>query len=67
MFGVPNCVGLLVPSLAGIPKIHHWPASPSYWLGLPIMPVILLGYVFSAMYAVVTAGLYIERKTSARA
>ena len=27
------------------------------------MPVILLGYVFSAMYAVVTAGLYIEKKT----
>jgi O-antigen/teichoic acid export membrane protein len=25
--------------------------------------VILLGYVFSGMYAVVTAGLYIERKT----
>ena len=27
------------------------------------MPVILLGYVFSGIYAVVTAGLYIERKT----
>ena len=31
--------------------------------GLPIVPVILLGYVFSGMYAVVTAGLYIERRT----
>jgi len=56
-------LALLVPSLAGIPKVHAWPQSPSYWLGLPIMPVILLGYVFSAMYAVVTAGLYIEKKT----
>ena len=27
------------------------------------MPVILLGYVFSGIYAVVTTGLYIERKT----
>ncbi|HVG45252.1 MAG TPA: lipopolysaccharide biosynthesis protein, partial [Longimicrobium sp.] len=56
-------LALLVPSLAGIRAVHHWPESPSYWLGLPIMPVILLGYVFSAMYAVVTAGLYIEKKT----
>ena len=31
---------------------------------MPIVPVILLGYVFSGMYTVVTAGLYIERKTS---
>jgi O-antigen/teichoic acid export membrane protein len=31
---------------------------------LPIVPVILLGYVFSGMYAVVTAGLYIQKKTS---
>jgi O-antigen/teichoic acid export membrane protein len=56
-------LALLVPSLAGIPRVYAWPQSPSYWLGLPIMPVILLGYVFSAMYAVVTAGLYIEKKT----
>jgi O-antigen/teichoic acid export membrane protein len=27
------------------------------------VPVILLGYVFSGVYAVVTAGLYIERRT----
>lgn len=56
-------LALLVPSLAGIPAIHRWPQSPAYWHGLPIIPVILLGYVFSAMYAVVTAGLYIEKKT----
>ncbi|HYH82788.1 MAG TPA: lipopolysaccharide biosynthesis protein [Longimicrobium sp.] len=56
-------LALLVPSLAAIPAIYNWPESPTYWRGLPIMPVILLGYVFSAMYAVVTAGLYIEKKT----
>ncbi|HEX8830803.1 MAG TPA: lipopolysaccharide biosynthesis protein [Longimicrobium sp.] len=54
---------LLIPSLAFIPAVYHWPESPTYWNGLAIMPVILLGYVFSAMYAVVTAGLYIEKKT----
>jgi O-antigen/teichoic acid export membrane protein len=56
-------LALLVPSLTGIGFIYRYPTSPTYWLGLPIMPVILLGYVFSAMYAVVTAGLYIEKKT----
>jgi O-antigen/teichoic acid export membrane protein len=39
--------------------------KPAYWVGLPIVPVILLGYVFSGMYAVVTIGLYIERNTGA--
>ena len=56
-------LALLIPALTGIPAIYRFPTSPAYWLGLPIMPVILLGYVFSAMYAVVTAGLYIEKKT----
>jgi O-antigen/teichoic acid export membrane protein len=56
-------LALLVPSLTAIPAVYHWPTSPAYWGGLAIMPVILLGYVFSAMYAVVTAGLYIEKKT----
>lgn len=56
-------LALFVPSLAGWGPIYRWASSPAYWLGLPIMPVILLGYVFSAMYAVVTAGLYIEKKT----
>ncbi|HEX8905221.1 MAG TPA: polysaccharide biosynthesis C-terminal domain-containing protein, partial [Longimicrobiaceae bacterium] len=56
-------LALFIPSLAAVPAVYRWPTSPTYWLGLPIMPVILLGYVFSAMYAVVTAGLYIEKKT----
>ena len=55
-------VAVMLPSLAGIPSVRHY-VKPAYWLGLPIVPVILLGYVFSGMYAVVTAGLYIERKT----
>ena len=56
-------LALFIPTVAGIGPIYRWPETPAYWLGLPIMPVILLGYVFSAMYAVVTAGLYIEKKT----
>jgi O-antigen/teichoic acid export membrane protein len=56
-------LALFIPTLAGIPRIRHIASSPAYWLGLSIVPIILLGYVFSAMYAVVTAGLYIEKKT----
>ena len=55
-------IAVLLPSLAQLPAIHRY-VKPDYWLGLPIVPVILLGYVFSGIYAVVTAGLYIERKT----
>jgi O-antigen/teichoic acid export membrane protein len=55
-------IALLLPSLAAVPAVHRY-VKPEYWLGLQIVPVILLGYVFSGMYAVVTAGLYIERRT----
>jgi O-antigen/teichoic acid export membrane protein len=56
-------VSVLLPVAVQIPAIHGY-VKPDYWLGLPIVPVILLGYVFSGMYAVVTAGLYIERRTT---
>lgn len=56
-------VAVLLPSLVHIPAVAHY-VKPAYWGGLAIVPVILLGYVFSGMYACVTAGLYIERRTS---
>ena len=56
-------VSVLLPSLLHVRAVYHY-VKPAYWTGLPIVPVILLGYVFSGMYTVVTAGLYIERKTS---
>jgi O-antigen/teichoic acid export membrane protein len=37
--------------------------SPNYWSGLPIVPVVLLGYLFFGMYINLTAGIYIEKKT----
>lgn len=55
-------VSVLLPSLVQLRPVHHY-VKQAYWVGLPIVPVILLGYVFSGMYAVVTAGLYIERRT----
>ncbi len=56
-------VSLLLPVLVQLPAVRHY-VKPSYWIGLPIVPIILLGYVFSGIYSVVTAGLYIEHKTS---
>jgi O-antigen/teichoic acid export membrane protein len=55
-------ISIVLPVAAQIPLVGGY-VKPAYWLGLPIVPVILLGYVFSGMYAVVTVGLYIERRT----
>jgi O-antigen/teichoic acid export membrane protein len=35
----------------------------SYWSGLSIVPVILLGYLFNGIYVVFTAGIYIKEKS----
>ncbi|HET8650364.1 MAG TPA: lipopolysaccharide biosynthesis protein [Gemmatimonadales bacterium] len=56
-------VALYLPAVVRIPVVFHIARDPAYWLGLPIVPVILLGYAFSGMYAVVSSGLYIERRT----
>lgn len=55
-------ISLLLPVLAQVPVVHAY-VKPEYWQALPIVPVILVGYIFSGMYSVVTAGLYIERHT----
>lgn len=36
---------------------------PDYWVGVPIVPWILLGYVFNGAYVVFIAGAYLEKKT----
>jgi O-antigen/teichoic acid export membrane protein len=36
---------------------------PSYWKGLPIVPVVLLAYVFLGISNNIVAGIYIEKKT----
>jgi O-antigen/teichoic acid export membrane protein len=55
-------VSLWLPVLVRVPVVYHY-VHPLFWTGLPIVPVILLGYVFSGIFAVVTTGLYVERKT----
>jgi O-antigen/teichoic acid export membrane protein len=37
--------------------------GPSYWSGLNIVPIVLLGYVFLGISTNLSAGIYIEKKT----
>jgi O-antigen/teichoic acid export membrane protein len=41
----------------------HYLIRSLYWSGLPIVPIVLLGYLFLGISTSVTAGLYIEKKT----
>ena len=41
---------------------HPLIAEP-YWSGLPIVPVVLLAYLFLGVYNNLVAGIYIEKKT----
>lgn len=34
-----------------------------YWSGIPIVPIVLLGYFFNGLYVVFSAGIYIEEKS----
>ncbi len=37
--------------------------NSNYWDGLPIVPVVLFGYLFNGIYVNLTAGIFIEEKT----
>jgi O-antigen/teichoic acid export membrane protein len=37
--------------------------APSYWEGLDIIPIVMLGYIFNGFYINFTAGIYIEKQT----
>ncbi|CUS96976.1 lipopolysaccharide biosynthesis protein [Candidatus Chrysopegis kryptomonas] len=36
---------------------------PDYWVGLGIVPIVLLGYLFNGIYVNLIAGIYIKKKT----
>ncbi|MDR3665639.1 MAG: oligosaccharide flippase family protein [Ignavibacteriaceae bacterium] len=36
----------------------------NYWSGLVIVPIILFGYLFNGMYYILSAGMFIEEKSS---
>jgi O-antigen/teichoic acid export membrane protein len=37
--------------------------GPSYWAGIPLIPIILLSYYFFGIYVVLTPGFYIRKKS----
>ncbi len=55
-------IGPLVqaPLFGGLSLIH-----PSYWSGLPIVPVVALGYLFNGLYFVMLAPLMLDKRTGA--
>ncbi len=55
-------IGPLVtaPLLGGKSLIH-----PSFWSGLPVVPIVTLGYLFSGFYFVMLAPLMLDKRTGA--
>ncbi len=55
-------IGPLVtaPLFAGKPLIH-----PSFWSGLPVVPVVALAYLFNGLYFVMLAPLMLDKRTGA--
>ena len=37
--------------------------NPAYWIGLPIIPIALVGFIFQGWYYAFSAGAYIQKKT----
>ena len=48
------------PLFAGKPLIH-----PSFWGGLPVVPVVTLAYLFNGLYFVMLAPLMLDKRTGA--
>ena len=48
------------PLFAGKPLIH-----PSFWSGLPVVPVVALAYLFNGLYFVMLAPLMLDKRTGA--
>ncbi|TDI70921.1 MAG: polysaccharide biosynthesis protein [Bacteroidetes bacterium] len=57
-------VAFLAQELVSIPLSgDRFLIAPAYWIGLNIIPVALLGYIFQGFYYHFSAGVYIQNKT----
>ncbi|HLX11883.1 MAG TPA: polysaccharide biosynthesis C-terminal domain-containing protein [Bacteroidota bacterium] len=54
---------LFIGNIVHIKFFGHYLIHPDYWSGLPIVPVVLMGYVFLGISNNMSAGIYIEKKT----
>jgi O-antigen/teichoic acid export membrane protein len=67
-FCVVSSILLVLVSLfiEDVIKISFWGyhlIGQRYWDGIPIIPIILFGYMFNGLYVVFSAGIYIEEKS----
>jgi O-antigen/teichoic acid export membrane protein len=56
-------ISFYIADLVQIRVFGRFLIHPAYWGGLPIVPVVLLGYLFLGVYNNLVAGVYIEKKT----
>ena len=64
MCGVFLLVSLFVGDIVKIEFFGHHLIHPSYWVGLDLVPVVLAGYLFLGISNNMSAGIYIEKKTT---
>lgn len=56
-------LSLFISELVKINFAGFYLLGQKYWSGIPIVPIILLGYFFNGLYVVFSAGIYIEEKS----
>lgn len=63
MFSVFIVLSLFIKDLVTIQIFGKYFIHPDYWIGISIVPLILLAYVFNGAYVNFVIGIYIEKKT----
>ncbi|MBI1807867.1 MAG: polysaccharide biosynthesis C-terminal domain-containing protein [Ignavibacteria bacterium] len=63
MSGIFLALTLFVENLVNISIFGKHLIHPSYWSGLNIVPIVLLGYMFLGISTNLSAGMYIQKKT----
>ena len=56
-------LSFMIDDIVHISIMGRYIIHPDYWGGLGIVPVILLSYVFTGLYYISNAGLFIENRT----
>jgi O-antigen/teichoic acid export membrane protein len=63
--GIVVLISLFIDDAATVPLWHGRSLlGREYWSGLPIVPVVLFGYLWTGIATVLNAGLLIEKRTS---
>lgn len=57
------CLSLFIDKIVMMEFFGKSIIGKAYWSGLPIVPVVLLAYLFYGMYNIFSAGLYIKEKS----